>query len=80
MVTLVIGAAPVAGNATSGDPRAEVLSDLSAIHRLGHRAVSDKMLIPQQKEVDGDGIVKRTDGKEVPSSVDCKPRPLGRSP
>jgi DNA-binding HxlR family transcriptional regulator len=41
------------------------------------RDVSDKMLIQQLKELEADGLVKRTDYKEVPPRVDSL-TPLGR--
>ena len=43
------------------------------------RDVSDKMLIQQLKELEADGLVKRTDHKEVPPRVDYSLTPLGRS-
>jgi DNA-binding HxlR family transcriptional regulator len=43
------------------------------------RDVSDKMLIQQLKELEADGIVVRTDYKEVPPRVDYALSPLGRS-
>lgn len=43
------------------------------------RGVSDKMLIQQLKELEADGVVKRTDYKEVPPRVDYTLTPLGRS-
>jgi len=47
--------------------------------RRAVRGVSDKMLIQQLKELEGDGIVYRTDHKEVPPRVDYTLTPLGRS-
>jgi DNA-binding HxlR family transcriptional regulator len=43
------------------------------------RGVSDKMLIQQLKELEADGIVTRTDYKEVPPRVDYTLTPLGHS-
>jgi DNA-binding HxlR family transcriptional regulator len=43
------------------------------------RGVSDKVLIQQLKELESDGIVVRTDYKEVPPRVDYALTPLGRS-
>lgn len=43
------------------------------------RGVSDKVLIQQLKELEADGVVKRTDYKEVPPRVDYALTPLGRS-
>jgi DNA-binding HxlR family transcriptional regulator len=43
------------------------------------RGVSDKMLIQQLKELEADGIVTRTDYREVPPRVDYSLTPLGRS-
>ncbi len=43
------------------------------------RDVSDKMLIQQLKELEADGVVLRTDYKEVPPRVDYTLTPLGRS-
>jgi DNA-binding HxlR family transcriptional regulator len=43
------------------------------------RGVSDKMLIQQLKELEADGIVTRTDYREVPPRVDYALTPLGRS-
>lgn len=47
--------------------------------RRSVRDVSDKMLIQQLKELEADGLVKRTDYKEVPPRVDYSLTPLGRS-
>lgn len=41
------------------------------------RGVSDKVLIQQLKELEADGILKRTDYKEVPPRVDYSLTPLG---
>ena len=43
------------------------------------RGVSDKVLIQQLKELEADGIVVRTDYKEVPPRVDYALSPLGLS-
>lgn len=43
------------------------------------RDVSDKVLIQQLKELEADGIVLRTDYKEVPPRVDYALTPLGQS-
>lgn len=45
--------------------------------RRAVRDVSDKMLIQQLKELEADGLVKRTDHKEVPPRVDYALTPLG---
>ena len=42
------------------------------------RGVSDKVLIQQLKELESDGVVLRTDHKEVPPRVDYTLTPLGR--
>ncbi|WFS03581.1 winged helix-turn-helix transcriptional regulator [Rhizobium tumorigenes] len=47
--------------------------------RRAVRDVSDKMLIQQLKELQADGLVKRTDYKEIPPRVDYGLTPLGRS-
>ena len=47
--------------------------------RRAMRDVSDKVLIQQLKELEADGLVKRTDYKEVPPRVDYSLTPLGRS-
>ncbi|MER8631251.1 helix-turn-helix transcriptional regulator [Mesorhizobium opportunistum] len=46
--------------------------------RRAVRDVSDKMLIQQLKELEGDDLVKRTDYKEIPPRVDYSLTPLGR--
>ena len=43
------------------------------------RDVSHKMLIQQLKELEADGLVKRTDYKEIPPRVDYSLTPLGLS-
>ena len=43
------------------------------------RDVSDKVLIQQLKELDADGVILRTDYKEVPPRVDYTLTPLGES-
>ena len=43
------------------------------------RDVSDKVLIQQLKELEADGVLLRTDYKEVPPRVDYALTPLGRS-
>ena len=47
--------------------------------RRAVRDVSDKMLIQQLKELEADGLVKRTDYKEIPPRVDYGLTSLGRS-
>lgn len=47
--------------------------------RRAVRDASDKMLIQQLKELETDGLVKRTDYKEVPPRVDYSLTPLGLS-
>lgn len=47
--------------------------------RRAIRDVSDKMLIQQLKELEADGLVKRTDHKEVPPRVDYSLTTLGQS-
>src|SRR4051794_17151715 len=47
--------------------------------RRAVRDVSDKMLIQQLKELEADGLVKRTDYQEIPPRVDYRLTPLGRS-
>ena len=47
--------------------------------RRSVRDVSDKVLIQQLKELEADGLVKRTDYKEVPPRVDYALTELGRS-
>lgn len=46
--------------------------------RRAVRDVSDKVLIQQLKELEADGVLKRTDYKEVPPRVDYALTPLGR--
>lgn len=43
------------------------------------RRVSDKMLIQHLKELETDGVVVRTDHREIPPRVDYALTPLGRS-
>ena len=43
------------------------------------KGVSDKVLIQQLKELEADGVLLRTDYKEVPPRVDYALTPLGRS-
>lgn len=47
--------------------------------RRAIRDVSDKVLIQQLKELEADGIVRRTDHQEVPPRVDYSLTPLGHS-
>ena len=47
--------------------------------RRAMRDVSDKMLIQQLKELTADGLVKRTDYREVPPRVDYALTRLGES-
>ena len=47
--------------------------------RRAIRDVSDKMLIQQLKELEADGLVKRTDYREIPPRVDYGLTPLGVS-
>ncbi|MCR5878505.1 helix-turn-helix domain-containing protein [Phenylobacterium sp. J367] len=47
--------------------------------RRAVRDASDKMLIQQLKELEADGLVKRTDYKEIPPRVDYSLTPLGES-
>jgi DNA-binding HxlR family transcriptional regulator len=47
--------------------------------RRAVRDVSDKMLIQHLKELEADGLVKRTDYKEIPPRVDYSLTPLGGS-
>ncbi|UAL09952.1 winged helix-turn-helix transcriptional regulator [Caulobacter segnis] len=46
--------------------------------RRAVRDASDKMLIQQLKELEADGLVKRTDYKEIPPRVDYDLTALGR--
>jgi DNA-binding HxlR family transcriptional regulator len=41
--------------------------------------VSDKMLIQQLKELESDGVISRTDYKEIPPRVDYALTPFGES-
>ncbi|OPY99425.1 transcriptional regulator [Bradyrhizobium sacchari] len=47
--------------------------------RRAVRDVSDKVLIQQLRELEADGLVKRTDYKEVPPRVDYSLTTLGHS-
>ena len=47
--------------------------------RRAVRDASDKVLIQQLKELEADGLIKRTDYKEVPPRVDYGLTPLGRT-
>lgn len=47
--------------------------------RRAIRDVSDKVLIQQLKDLEADGLVKRTDHQEVPPRVDYSLTPLGVS-
>jgi DNA-binding HxlR family transcriptional regulator len=47
--------------------------------RRAVRDVSDKMLIQQLKQLEADGLVKRTDYGQVPPRVDYSLTPLGHS-
>ena len=47
--------------------------------RRAVRGVSDKMLIQHLKELEADGIVLRTDFRELPPRVEYALTPLGRS-
>jgi DNA-binding HxlR family transcriptional regulator len=47
--------------------------------RRAVRDASDKMLIQQLKELEADGLVKRTDYREIPPRVDYSLTPLGLS-
>ena len=47
--------------------------------RRAVRDASDKMLAQHLRELEADGLVKRTDYKEVPPRVDYSLTPLGRT-
>jgi len=93
--TVIVDPAPVAPRFTCGlDATLRIISGkwkplilyflLRGPTRYGElkravRDVSDKVLIQQLKELDADGVLLRTDHREVPPRVDYTLTPLGQS-